>query len=235
MVTPPVDSTGELSVEEQQHPLLYRLLPKLRPFQREAMEFAVTGKRHARQMTLEATITTNTSTTEHDNNTTTPQENYNPQGRILLADEMGLVRTLLYIYCLKAVMSCHVMPCQRSRGGGCRTIPRLFLVLDRTPCSILLTNATTTILSLGHTSHYLTGQDDHIFGNHELLRKRMVAIVDFMSCQFAIFLAGRNRKIPPPNTFSIHLCSARLSRCEMAPTTTETKSTPGSIQQPSQH
>jgi hypothetical protein len=222
MVTPPVDSTGELSVEEQQHPLLYRLLPKLRPFQREAMEFAVTGKRHARQMTLEATITTNTSTTEHDN---TPQQIYNPQGRILLADEMGLVRTLLYrnlsiIYCLKAVMSC-----QRSRGGGSRTLP----------CSILLTNATTTILSLGHTSHYLTGQDDHIFGNHELLRKRMVAIVDFMSCQFAIFLAGRNRKIPPPNTSSIHLCSARLSRCEMAPTTTETKSTPGSIQQPSQH
>ena len=84
-------------------PLLQEVLPKLRPFQREALEFAVSGKRYDRQFTDGSTNTTLAVAGEHEQDgvasgaftnkptstrmmTATP---VSPNGRILLADEMG--------------------------------------------------------------------------------------------------------------------------------------------------
>lgn len=66
-------------------PLLPQILPKLRPFQREAFEFAVHGKRFARQW--------DPSAEEYSVESTSKQE-LNPDGRLLIADEMGLGKTV---------------------------------------------------------------------------------------------------------------------------------------------
>jgi len=72
-------------------PLLQELLPKLRPFQREALEFAVTGKRYSRQFAVEGSASSATSSSHHNNyNDDSSLFPSSPNGRILLADEMGV-------------------------------------------------------------------------------------------------------------------------------------------------
>ena len=61
-------------------PLLKNLWEKLRPFQREAVEFCVLGKRYSRQLHGTTTVSN------------TPLPNNFPRGRVLIGDEMGLVR-----------------------------------------------------------------------------------------------------------------------------------------------
>lgn len=82
----------------QRLPSLYdQVLPKLRPFQREALEFAVNGKRYDRQV----------SPSTAASNTKTPNAQFDPsllgKGRILLADEMGLGKSLTSL----AIMACY--------------------------------------------------------------------------------------------------------------------------------
>jgi hypothetical protein len=84
-------------------PLLTHLLPQLRPFQREALEFAVEGKRYGRQF-----IVANAESLETDDSVShsTPAAAADHvtkdcfpvgQGRILLGDEMGL--GACFVYC----------------------------------------------------------------------------------------------------------------------------------------
>jgi hypothetical protein len=65
--------------KQTSNPHLEPLLAKLRPFQREAYDFCVTGKASSRQYA--------------DSSASAPEGEYDPQylgkGRILLADEMG--------------------------------------------------------------------------------------------------------------------------------------------------
>ena len=72
--------------------LLNEVMPKLRPFQREALEFATEGRIFERQFHYGATD-------EHErlrscNKTLSSSSRIHPQGRLLLADEMGLGKTV---------------------------------------------------------------------------------------------------------------------------------------------
>jgi hypothetical protein len=80
-------------------PLLQEVLPHLRPFQREALEFAVSGKRYGRQFTDGSTNNIGVAGV-HEHGVASPfttkpaatgmsVTSVSPNGRILLADEMG--------------------------------------------------------------------------------------------------------------------------------------------------
>lgn len=73
--------------------LLDQVLPKLRPFQREALEFATEGKLYKRQCADEDT-TSSTGASLSSAACTTTDESLLGKGRILLADEMGLGKTV---------------------------------------------------------------------------------------------------------------------------------------------
>lgn len=68
--------------------LLEQVKPKLRPFQREALEFATKGKRYGRQLSKESLKSSN-KTAE-----VVVDRSVLGTGRILLADEMGLGKSL---------------------------------------------------------------------------------------------------------------------------------------------
>lgn len=86
------DSAG-LVVSESEYPLLSYLLPKMRPFQREALEFAVLGKKYERQLSsLDGN--NNTSLISETRAAAIPSKAQPRRGRILLADEMGLGKTV---------------------------------------------------------------------------------------------------------------------------------------------
>lgn len=81
----------ELNISSDKHPLLSKLISKLRPFQREALEFAVLGKQYERQFVVEEA-----SSVKHKAKSTLPADSSQllGKGRILLADEMGLGKTV---------------------------------------------------------------------------------------------------------------------------------------------
>ena len=65
--------------ESRKNDLLNLVLPKLRPFQREALDFATKGKRYGRQWTTEDGSSVATDDTQLD-------QRLLGKGRILLAD-----------------------------------------------------------------------------------------------------------------------------------------------------
>jgi hypothetical protein len=72
------------SAESERSSLEYQILPKLRPFQREAFDFATKGTLYARQLA-------NHPTEQRNNNAVLSfDRSLLGKGRILLADEMGL-------------------------------------------------------------------------------------------------------------------------------------------------
>jgi hypothetical protein len=81
--------------------LLDQVLPKLRPFQREAVEFATEGKLYERQFS--GTSSTNEQSTTTDRATlrcaSTTKENTT---KLLLADEMGLGKVRRHKYGIEA-------------------------------------------------------------------------------------------------------------------------------------
>jgi len=85
--------------------LLDQVLPKLRPFQREAFEFATKGEKYARQLNSKPMSTASGSPTENkskassSSSTTASLKTHDDsslqgKGRLLLADEMGLGKTV---------------------------------------------------------------------------------------------------------------------------------------------
>jgi SWI/SNF-related matrix-associated actin-dependent regulator of chromatin subfamily A-like protein 1 len=92
----------ELQITKDKHPLLSKLVSKLRPFQREALEFAVLGRQYQRQFTVNDTDTSTSGDgdgkTAAVSSTDLPEDDHASSllgiGRILLADEMGLGKTV---------------------------------------------------------------------------------------------------------------------------------------------
>ena len=74
-------------------PSLYeQVLPKLRPFQKEAVDFAISGKQYDRQFNTDDDTTPTTSCSSTRCGAIEPSRLV--KGRLLLADEMGLGKTL---------------------------------------------------------------------------------------------------------------------------------------------
>lgn len=86
--------TDELYITSDKHPLLSKLISKLRPFQREALEFSVLGKQYERQFVVEETSSTENRVTKSTSATSQNTALNLGRGRILLADEMGLGKTV---------------------------------------------------------------------------------------------------------------------------------------------
>ena len=91
-------SQSDLFSSTTNKPLLQAVLPHLRPFQREALEFAVSGKRYDRQFTEGTTNMESAGANEYGmalSRSIKPAATgisvppVSPNGRILLADEMG--------------------------------------------------------------------------------------------------------------------------------------------------
>ena len=91
-------SQSDLFSSTTNKPLLQAVLPHLRPFQREALEFAVSGKRYDRQFTEGTTNMESAGANEYGmalSRSIKPAATgisvppVSPTGRILLADEMG--------------------------------------------------------------------------------------------------------------------------------------------------
>ena len=80
-------------------PLLQEVLPKLRPFQREALEFATQGKIFARQWKNSGSTKSSDNKSQRTQKTPPP-----PRGRLLLADEMGLDKTIQTIALISHLM-----------------------------------------------------------------------------------------------------------------------------------
>ena len=74
--------------------LLQQVIPKLRPFQREALEFATQGKVYERQCAGDEPKDRQALSSSAIRTSTTLDQSLLGKGRILLADEMGLGKTI---------------------------------------------------------------------------------------------------------------------------------------------